>query len=250
MTKTRKKAKAEVRSLWQISRELSKAVSGLRFSAPVTHVYNPLEYAAASHRRYLELYGQGPKEALFLGMNPGPWGMAQTGVPFGEVELVREWLGIEEAVERPRDEHPKRPVEGFECSRREVSGRRLWGWARDTFGEAPRFFERFFVGNYCPLIFLEESGRNRTPDRLPKAEREDLFAVCDEALRRTVEALGRPKVVGVGRFAEQRARAALGELGVEIGRVLHPSPASPAANAGWAEQAEKDLSPLGLLPGR
>ena len=219
----------------------------MRFAAPVTHVYNPLDYAWQAHRQYLEKYGASPElEVILLGMNPGPWGMAQTGVPFGEVGLVRRWLGIESKVERPAAEHPKRPVEGFECPRSEVSGSRLWGWARDHFGTPERFFGRFFVANYCPLMFLEASGRNRTPDRLPAAERAPLLEVCDEALRRTVDVTGPRIVVGVGRFAEQRARRALAGMSVEIGRILHPSPASPAANRNWRQQAMSDLAAVGV----
>ena len=41
----------------------------------------------------------GRKEAVFLGMNPGLWGMAQTGVPFGTVSLVRDWMGIEDTAQ-------------------------------------------------------------------------------------------------------------------------------------------------------
>lgn len=229
-----------------IARELSAAVAGLTFGPPVTHVYDPLRYAREPHERYLRRFGAGAKEVVLVGMNPGPWGMVQTGVPFGEVALVRGWLGIEGTVGSPADEHPKRPVEGFDCSRSEVSGRRLWGWARERFGTAERFFERFFVANYCPLAFLEQSGRNRTPDKLPAAEREPLFAACDSALRGTVERLGPRWVVGIGGFAEGRARAALDGLEVSIGRVLHPSPASPAANRGWGEQAERQLGELGI----
>jgi len=184
-------------------------------------------------------------------MNPGPWGMAQTGVPFGEIGLVRDWLGIVGAVGKPPEEHPKRPIEGFECSRSEVSGRRLWGWARERFGSPERFFERFFVWNYCPLVFMEESGRNRTPDKLPVTEREPLFAACDEALRRAVETLEPAWVVGIGKFAETRASEALAErlesgAGTCVGGILHPSPASPAANRGWAAQAERQLRSLGI----
>jgi len=234
-----------------IAGELSRAVDPLTFAPPVTHVYNPLDYARRPHHLYLKTYGGAPKEVLFLGMNPGPWGMAQTGVPFGEIAAARDWLGVEATVEKPDDEHPKRPIEGFECARSEVSGRRLWGWAGERFGSAERFFARFFVHNYCPLVFMEESGRNRTPDKLPAAEREPLFAACDAALRATVEALAVPHVVGVGAFAEGRAKAALDGLTVagreiEIGRILHPSPASPAANRGWAEQAERELREMGV----
>jgi single-strand selective monofunctional uracil DNA glycosylase len=172
--------------------------------------------------------------------------MAQTGVPFGEIELVRDWLRIEEEVGKPRREHPRRLIEGFRCARSEVSGRRLWGWARARFRTPERFFERFFVANYCPLCFLEESGRNRTPDRLPSRERRPLLALCDEALAETIEALRPRIVVGLGHFATARAVAALAGVTVEVGRVLHPSPASPSANRGWVAQAERELEELGI----
>ncbi len=234
--------------LVDISRDLSNAVACLRFSPPVTHVYNPLDYAAALHESYLERFGAGPKEAVFLGMNPGPWGMAQTGVPFGEVAAVRDWMGIGGEVRSPRSEHPKRKIDGLRCARSEVSGRRLWGWAAERFGTAEAFFSRFFILNYCPLSFMEESGRNRTPDKLPAVEQEPLYAACDEAFRRLVAALEPRWVVGVGAFAEVRAKRALGVEAAQyrIGRILHPSPASPAANRGWAAQAEKQLRAMGI----
>jgi single-strand selective monofunctional uracil DNA glycosylase len=127
-----------------------------------------------------------------------------------------------------------------------VSGARLWGFARARFATPERFFERFFVANYCPLLFTEDSGRNRTPDRLPSGEKEPLFAACDRALRRTVELLRPERVVGVGRFAEGRARVALAGLGVEIGRISHPSPASPAANRGWERLVTEELGQQGI----
>ncbi|NJK88662.1 MAG: single-stranded DNA-binding protein, partial [Myxococcales bacterium] len=156
--------------LVEISRLLSAEVQDLVFGPPVTHVYNPLDYARAPHRAYLERYGGTPKSVVMFGMNPGPWGMAQTGVPFGEVHFVRDWLGIDAPVERPEREHPKRPVEGFRCRRSEVSGARLWGWPGPASALREAFFDRFFVANYCPLVFMEDSGRNRTPDKLPSAE--------------------------------------------------------------------------------
>ncbi len=234
------------KSLTAIARELSRAAGRLEFGPPVERVYNPLDYAWRPHRLYLERYGGAPKEVVLVGMNPGPWGMAQTGVPFGEVGLVRDWLGLEAPVSKPAAEHPKRPVEGFACRRSEVSGRRLWGWAKRRFGTPERFFARFFVANYCPLSFLEESGRNRTPDRLPAAEKGELLAICDRALAASVERLRPRVVVGVGRFAEGRARAALAGSGVVVGRVLHPSPASPAANRGWEREMERGLAALGV----
>jgi single-strand selective monofunctional uracil DNA glycosylase len=233
-------------SLAQITGQLLKDLEPLRFGPPVTHVYNPLTYAGKAYARYLALYGQAPKEVLLLGMNPGPWGMAQTGVPFGEVRLVRDWLGIEVPIGAPAQMHPKRPVTGFACTRSEVSGARLWGWVRETFQTPKRFFARFFVANYCPLIFVEASGRNRTPDRLSAAERGPLLAACDRALRRSVEVLAPRHVVGVGKFAETRALQALAGLPVTIGRLTHPSPANPAANRGWGALAARELAELGI----
>jgi single-strand selective monofunctional uracil DNA glycosylase len=229
-----------------VSAELSGAVERLTFAAPVAVVYNPLAYARSLHEAYLHRFGTGRGQVILLGMNPGPWGMAQTGVPFGEVAAVRDWMGLAGEVETPRHEHPKRPIQGLACQRSEVSGRRLWGWAAERFGSPEEFFARFFVANYCPLSFMEEGGRNRTPDKLPTVERAPLFAACDRALQQTVDLLEPTMVVGVGAFAEACARRVLADRDVAIGRVLHPSPASPVANRGWAERAEKDLRALGI----
>jgi single-strand selective monofunctional uracil DNA glycosylase len=218
----------------------------LRFSAPVTHVYNPLEYARASHSLYLQRYATSPKEIVLIGMNPGPWGMAQTGVPFGQVAAVKEWMDIEAPVGVPAQTHPKRPVTGFKCTRSEVSGRRLWGWAQRTFKTPARFFSRFFVANYCPLLFIEANGRNRTPNQLRAAERKPLLTVCDRALRRTIEWLNPRYVVGVGQFAKERAQAALAGFSLNIGGITHPSPANPKANRGWEARIEREFAALGV----
>ena len=225
----------------EAARRLSRDMNALRFGAPVSHVYNPLDYAWPAHAAYLRAYASSPKRIVFVGMNPGPFGMAQTGVPFGEPGLVRDFLGIEERVGRPAREHPKRPVHGFACTRREVSGTRVWGAVREHWGTARRFFARHFVLSYCPLLFLETSGRNRTPDKLTAREREPLYAACDRHLRAAVRALEPEWVVGIGAFGAARARQALGE-GHQIGSILHPSPASPAANRGWEPQARAQLA--------
>jgi single-strand selective monofunctional uracil DNA glycosylase len=233
-------------SLVSISRELSKRVGELQFEAPVTHVYNPLDYARAPHELYLEQWGRGPKRCLLLGMNPGPFGMAQTGVPFGDLGMVRDFLGVTGKVGRPKLEHPKRPIAGFDCPRGEVSGQRLWGFAQQRFGSAAKFFENFFVVNYCPLAFMEESGANRTPDKLPKAEQQALFAACDAALAAITRELAPKFVIGVGAFATARAKLALPDFKGTIATISHPSPASPKANRGWAELVEKELVEHGL----
>jgi single-strand selective monofunctional uracil DNA glycosylase len=233
-------------ALLAIADRLSSELAGLRFAPPVAFVYNPLDYAREAYAAYVGRFASAPKEAVFVGMNPGPFGMAQTGVPFGEVASVRDWLGIRAAIGKPPIEHPKRPVAGFDCHRAEVSGQRLWGWARRRFGTPEAFFDRFFIANYCPLLFLEASGRNLPLDKLAREEQRAIAAHCDEALRDTVHALAPRCVLGIGRFAERRATVALAGMGVAVGFIPHPSPASPAANRGWEEQAERAIAGCGV----
>jgi single-strand selective monofunctional uracil DNA glycosylase len=229
------------------ARKLRRQLRKLTFGPPVTHVYNPLDYARAAHEQYLTRWSDAPKKVLFLGMNPGPWGMAQTGVPFGEVAAVRDFVGIDAVVTRPSPEHPRRAIEGLACTRSEVSGRRLWGLFAERFSTPERFFADHFVVNYCPLMFLEETGRNRTPNKLPAAERQAITGPCDEHLRAVATALQPQWVIGVGRFALDCARRTLGEQGpARIATILHPSPASPAANRDWAGQATRQLEALGV----
>ncbi|MEN8733476.1 MAG: uracil-DNA glycosylase family protein [Lentimonas sp.] len=230
----------------EAAKTLSDAVDALDFAPPTTHIYNPLTYAWAGHRSYLEQHANSKKKVVFIGMNPGPFGMAQCGVPFGEIDLVRDWVGVYEFIGKPKNEHPKRLIEGFACSRSEVSGRRLWGLFSERYPDVTDFFADHFVANYCPLVFMEETGRNRTPDKLPAAEVEALYAVCDTHLRSLVTSLQPEWIIGVGAFAEGRAKIALKSVDVQIGRILHPSPASPAANRGWGEQATKQLKALGI----
>lgn len=234
--------------LKQITDALVRDLEGLTFGPPVTHVYNPLVYARAAWDQYCERYGRGTREILLLGMNPGPFGMAQVGVPFGEVAAARDWLGIDAKIGKPACEHPKRPIQGFACPRSEVSGARLWGWARETFETPERFFARFFVANYCPLVFMEESGRNRVPEKLPRDERTPMFEACDRALRQTIEQLQPRYVIGVGKFAEAKAQEVAEGLDVIIGSVPHPSPASPLANKGWSPLMDAALAELGIRP--
>lgn len=269
-----------LKQLEKLAHQLSNQVDKLQFGSGVTHVYNPLDYAWASHAQYLKLgvASGAKKKVIFLGMNPGPFGMAQTGVPFGEVAAVRDWMGICEKVGHPAQEHPRRPVEGFNCLRSEVSGQRLWGLFAQKFCTARHFFKDHFVVNYCPLLFLdagEKHCRNLTPDKFSVADTATLYAACDAHLRAVIEIMQPQWVIGVGKFAEDRACLALTGLSAKevakqrakaeknatpapvlssllslpapkIGTVLHPSPASPIANRGWAEQATAQLEALGV----
>jgi len=238
----------EMDTLIESSRRLSDALRPLAFSPPVAYVYRPTDYAREAHELYLRRFGSGRKKIVFLGMNPGPFGMAQTGVPFGEIPAVRDWMGIEAPVEKPVPEHPKRPVEGFDCQRSEVSGRRLWGLFSERFPKAEDFFKDHFVLNYCPLVWMSATGANLTPDKLPSSEMAPVEEACLTHLGEVLEILKPDYLIGVGGFAEERLLRAVEEkrIKAKVGRVLHPSPASPAANRGWAEAATKQLATMGV----
>lgn len=226
-------------TLVKIVCKLARETEHLQFSTP-SHVYNPLIYAWAGHREYLQRYGDRRGRVLLLGMNPGPWGMAQTGVPFGDVVMVRDWFGIDAPLgDMLPEQHRKYPILGMACHRGEGSGSRLWRWAETRLGSPEDFFARFFVWNYCPLLFIE-NGRNLTPERLSRSEADALTAVCDRALNGVIQALAPAAVVGIGRYAERRARALLGD-DADVRYLMHPSPANPAANRDWPAFAEQAL---------
>ena len=238
-------------ALLAAARTLSEACNAMRFAAPVTHVYNPLGYAWPPFAQYVRRYGNHAKRVVFMGMNPGPYGMMQTGVPFGEVAAVRDWMGISGEIAAPELEHPKRRIEGFACQRSEVSGRRVWGWAAERFGSAVQFFEENFVLNYCPLVFLEISGRNFTPDKLPKSEARPLEAACDVHLAESLRTLTPQWAVGIGAFAAKQLQRVIEANGlsdsIRVAQILHPSPASPLANRGWVPAAEQALIEQGVF---
>lgn len=237
----------QIEKLLEATNRFREAIGELTFSSRVTYIYNPLEYAWEPYKRYLEKYADPPKRTVFFGMNPGPWGMAQTGVPFGEIDAVREWLGIESAVGRPGTEHPKRPVTGFDCPRREVSGKRVWALMQERFGTPDRFFEDHFIANYCPLLFFDEGGKNITPDKLVKEDREELYRLCDAHAAELIAIFSPRFVIGFGKFAGSRLEAVVASgTGIKVFSILHPSPANPRANRGWAEQVTAELEAAGV----
>ena len=223
---------------------LAKKLNQITFSPPVAYTYNPLDYAFSAYEKYLLLYGNSQKETLFLGMNPGPFGMTQTGIPFGEIQVVKNWLKIEKRIKKTRIQHPKKPVLGFSTQRSEVSGKRLWGLFQKEFSSPEAFFQSHFVLNFCPLLWLEEGGKNLTPEKLRKTETLEVFALCQENLKKTVEILNPKNLIAVGNFAEKQFLQLLQIMGKEkfrLIKILHPSPASPSANKNWAEKTKKKL---------
>lgn len=229
------------------TKKLSDDVNSLSFTFD-GYIYNPLEYAWETHAQYLERYVIKGAAAMFLGMNPGPFGMMQTGVPFGEVNAVRDWLKITGEVGKPAEEHPKRPVVGLAVKRSEISGLRLWGLMRDHFGTPERFAEQCCIFNYCPLGFLLNTklAKNETPDHLPKEERLALEGICDSYLSDMLELINPRYLVGVGKYAEEKFLAVNKDKSRLVCRIIHPSPGNPQAHNGWAEKTAKTLKELGI----
>lgn len=204
----------------------------------VAYVYHPLRYAWEAHAAYLARYGGGAGRALFVGMNPGPWGMTQSGVPLADPSWARGWMGLGGRVEAPAARvHPRIPVLGYASTRRDPTGGKFYGWARARFGTAEAFFARAFVLNYCPLLFLDEAGRNVTLPQLAGADARPLFARCDRHLAEALRALRPRLVLPMGAFAAERVRGALEaeRIDAPLRPVRHPSPANPANNAGWGD---------------
>lgn len=222
-------------------------MDALRFGPPVAYTYNPLRYAWAGHEAYIRRFGGGEKEVLYLGMNPGPFGMAQTGVPFGEIAAVTLWMGLSAPIGQPERVHPKRPIQGFSCPRSEVSGRRLWSLFAEMYGTADHFFSQAYVANYCPLIWMSGSGANITPAQLPREQVEQVDAACQRHLEQLIRALNPRCLVGVGAYALRQleiAAAHIPEKRFTLGSILHPSPASPLANRCWPEKPRQQILAL------
>lgn len=152
--------------LIRIAKRLNVVLKDFKFPKPVDYCYNPVEYASKPHETYINRYCTDPKDIIFIGMNPGPFGMCQTGVPFGEITHVRDWMKINEEVSKPEIECPNRPIQGFSCTKSEQSGLKFWGLFKSLCETPERFFKNAFVYNYCPMAFMDNKGRNITPNMI------------------------------------------------------------------------------------
>jgi single-strand selective monofunctional uracil DNA glycosylase len=244
------KASAVAEKLLEAARELQRTLSKLDCSNVAEWVYDPFDYAFDPYCEYVQRFARTTAKRVFMGMNPGPWGMAQTGIPFGEVAAVRDWLKIKAAAKTPKREHPKRPIQGLACKRSEVSGKRMWGLFRERYGTPEKFFAEHFVINYCPLAFMDAEARNLTPDKFPRSIRDPLEEACDRHLVAVLETLQPDEFIGVGGFAEACGNRCVEQLTTKrkpnVSRILHPSPASPAANRDWSGQVIQSLTDAGI----
>ncbi|KAK0182484.1 hypothetical protein PV327_000623 [Microctonus hyperodae] len=228
--------------------ELTKRIELIKFGPPVEYVYSPIEYALSVHLNFLNKYCCGTKNILFLGMNPGPWGMSQTGIPFGEINSVVNWLKLSGFIGKPQKEQNDRKITGFNCKRSEISGRRFWNFFKSICGNPENFFKYSFIRNYCPVALMDASGRNITPAELKGPEQKRLRDVCDKALVTIIKLLKVEKIIGIGRFAEQRAKNVIKISGLSTKTLWmpHPSPRS-TDNKNWNDKASKVLNDLNLI---
>ncbi|XP_017795991.1 PREDICTED: single-strand selective monofunctional uracil DNA glycosylase [Habropoda laboriosa] len=234
--------------LLSLERNLAVELGKITFHLPVEYIYSPLEYAFNIHTMYVQKYCSTVKKILFLGMNPGPWGMSQTGVPFGEINMVRDWLKICGPVGKPAKEQPNRKVTGFQCTRSEISGKRLWGLFKELCGNPEKFFQHAYIHNYCPIALMNKKGCNITPAEIKGAEINLVHSACDKALAETIKILKAEIIIGIGGYAEKRAQLVVQKykLPVKVLCLPHPSPRA-ANNTNWNEKATKKLSEFGLL---
>ena len=219
-----------IESAKKLSEKCDSLTKSILRQTNLSYVTNPLNYAWQYHESYLKQYSGLGAKTLLLGMNPGPYGMAQCGVPFGATNIAKNFLNITGKVTDPSGRHPKRPVEGLDFERQEISGTRLWGLLKDIWRTPVNIHKNVFLVNHCPLLLLSESGKNITPDKISGNAVKKLLKACDEHLKEVVIEMGITRVIGVGKYAEKRALLALNGLDVEITTCWHPSPASPLAN--------------------
>ena len=223
--------------------DVEKFADSLVKEGSVDAVYNPLAYAWEPHRAYLELASGGGAKTLLLGMNPGPHGMGQMGIPFAATSVVRDLLKITNLeVGQPRKPHPKRPISGLDWPKEEVSGTRLWGLLANEYGSAESIFKSVFLLNHCPLmLFSGERATNITPDKITGPTTKALLERCDEHLREVADIMQIERVIGVGRYSEKRALNALSGIDISVTTCWHPSPASPLANRNKGEDWKKNV---------
>ncbi|XP_013171163.1 PREDICTED: single-strand selective monofunctional uracil DNA glycosylase [Papilio xuthus] len=232
--------------------DLNNKLEIFQFPAAIKCIYNPTIYARHTFEMYVRKYCNTKKSIMFFGMNPGPFGMSQTGVPFGDVSSVREWLGIEGPVGKPPKELETRPVRGFECTRTEISGKRFWGLLKEICGTPEKFFESSFVYNYLNQQWMKTNGCNLTPGDFKVTEMKALYEICDPIFIKVLELYNVQTIIAVGKFCETRAHKAIEAYLPSKGKTIkvlylpHPSPRT-VNNNNWDEKALEYLERYDLL---
>ncbi|XP_037927861.1 single-strand selective monofunctional uracil DNA glycosylase-like [Teleopsis dalmanni] len=230
--------------LWQQFYEIEKELNEkLRhYRAPIediTHIYNPVEYAADLHCEYLRKYLDRPKRVVFLAVHPEQNGMAQTGVPFGNVSTVRDMMKLCGEVKQPNRLHPKHPVLGLNCHINEPSGVRFWGLMDKIAGSLDTFSEQCFVHTFCPLLFFNEYGRTIEPCVLPFEIKYPMRDLLVEALCKEMKLVQPEIIVVTGNYVYNGLQRS--ELYAKTLLVMtNPHPWVPN-NHNWVRRSERWL---------
>lgn len=223
--------------LKEVNAHLLQAKEDLKKLEYPFFAYHVFDYAFDPFWEYICRYARTPKKTVFLGINPGPFGMMQNGIPFGTISIARDWLLLRAPIKRPSLEHPKRPIRGWAEPREEESGARLWGLARREFKTPQAFFKDHLILNYCPIGFIDGEGKNVTPDKLPEDVRIPMEKICDDLFSFLIDTYQVQTVLGVGRYAEKQAQKQLANHpSLRVEYVPHPSPLNPQAYALWIKE--------------
>ena len=207
----------------ELYKSLNIELDELKFFPPCFYVYNPLSYCFESFKIYFEYLNTEEEINLFFGINPGPFGMAQTGIPFGDKETVKNYLKIEPKIDIDKipKQHPKKQILGLEVKRVEKSGRIFWGVIKEFYPEKYDFFKSNFVLNFCPLCFLDEQGRNITPKVLRKEDQIALYKILEIFMLKLFKLIKIKKLIAIGDETFSYLNALNTKLKIQT--IIHPA---------------------------
>jgi len=142
-------------------------------------VWNPGLYGEPWHSRFRRCYPPAARPLVLFGLNPGPYGMAQTGIPFTDIRrlvsalpaLVAELRNAGKRLEVPGLAPVSLPP--YLSRTFEASSVRVYRFLERSWGDAERGWREVVAANPCPLLFIDtETGKNRTPaDLRPRLAR-------------------------------------------------------------------------------
>ncbi len=235
-------------------------------------IWNPGLYGETWHARFRRLYRPGQHPLVVFGLNPGPYGMAQTGIPFTDIrrlvsalpDLAAELRGRGERVEPPGLAPPG--LRPYLSRSFESSAVRVYRFLKKGWGGAERGWTEVVVANPCTLLFIDPAeGKNRTPADLARAAR--LRGSGRDQVRELVESFGRIRIRCAVESIEAlspRGAILLGKdvqaaLGPALRRILgearvipweHPARAVPESWASGLLSALRRRGLTGIAPAR
>ncbi|KAI8124664.1 hypothetical protein FF38_10666 [Lucilia cuprina] len=234
------------RQFYKLETQLNEKLRNITTPLEISYIYNPVEYAADLHQAYLKKYLKGGKKVLFIGLNPGPNGMGQTGIPFGNITTVRDKMGLNGTVNQPPNIHPKRPVNGLATTIEEPSGKRLWTKFQElSDGSLDIFFEQCFVYNFCPLLFYNSKGDYISPQKLKAPYNRQISNACLHTIEQILELIQPEVIVAIGRYAYDNLKAVKYCIEKRLLYLRHPSPRACTKN--WSKIADEFFKNENLL---